>query len=149
MTPSNMISVIVATFFVVFMDARRYFSASSISTRVADDSLPAGHRPPNQFRRFSSLRRRALVERIDKDVRVEEEPTVHPRRRSFRRNRPGRGLLSPGALPSTPGRWEATGPRGWRPPPRETRPRGIQDNRMQAEGAGDGDSRFQSECAWR
>src|SRR2546428_4137308 len=27
MTPSNMISVIVATFFVVFMDARRYLSA--------------------------------------------------------------------------------------------------------------------------
>src|SRR5205823_12539835 len=27
MTPSNMISVIVATFFVVFMQARRYFSA--------------------------------------------------------------------------------------------------------------------------
>src|SRR2546427_12080557 len=47
---------------------------------VADDSLPAGHRPSNQFRRLSSLRRSAPVERIDKEVRVEEKPTVHSSR---------------------------------------------------------------------
>lgn len=44
---------------------------------IADDSLACGYCPENQLSGYPSLRRSAPVERVDKEVGVEEESTVH------------------------------------------------------------------------